>query len=327
MVGFVRKKIIKGKTYYYFVYDYRIKTNVKQKILKYLGSVVPKKKVLEKLKNEFTLSEVEKLLAKKDYISKNFNKKDLDKFENLKDEFFKSLNSLSVKGKKELIEKFKTGFTYHSCSIEGNTLSLSQVNTYLNEKLSISGKHRFELLEIKNHDSALNFMIKHEEDLTEKFILNIHKILTKDYEEFVFDEKFYDYDPDFKIGEYRSDQRFIKGSSKMLPKAYEINEKMRGLITWYKKNKYAIHPLELASNFHIRFVDIHPFSDGNGRSARLLMNFILKRKGFPMIDITNKNREKYLEILESSNVKTFTNFLYEELKDYNDVLFNDVEFF
>ena len=162
MVGFVRKKIIKEKTYYYFVYDYRIKGSVKQKILKYLGSVVPKKKDIEKLKNEFTLSKVEKLLAKKDYISKNFNKKDLDKFENLKDEFFKSLNSLSVKGKKELIEKFKTGFTYHSCSIEGNTLSLSQVNTYLNEKLSISGKHRFELLEIKNHDSALNFMIKHE---------------------------------------------------------------------------------------------------------------------------------------------------------------------
>ena len=327
MVGFVKKKKINGKEYFYFVYGYRADGKVKQKILKYLGSVVPNEQDLEKLKNEFTQKEIDKLQLNKNYDTTNFTKEELENFDNIKEDFFNNLNLLSYKGKKELIEKFKTGFTYHSCSIEGNTLSLSQVNTFLNEKLSIEGKHRFELLEIENHNKALEFMIKYKEDISENFILEIHKKLTKDYEEFVFDEKFYDYDPDFKMGAYRHDQRFIKGSDKFLTPPTLIKDKVMDLIKWYKDNKNFKHPIELASKFHIDFVNIHPFSDGNGRSARLLMNFILHRKGFPMINIINKNREKYLTILENSNVKEFTNFLYQEFKDYNDSLFHGFEFF
>ena len=96
---------------------------------------------------------------------------------------------------------------------------------------------------------------------------------------------------------------------------------MKALVKFYKDNKYEIHPLELASEFHYRFVIIHPFSDGNGRMARLLMNFILDRSGYPMIDISVKNREKYLDALASGNTKKLTEFIYSELNMYVKELF------
>ena len=99
---------------------------------------------------------------------------------------------------------------------------------------------------------------------------------------------------------------------------------MRDLITFYKKHKYKIHPIELAAEFHLRFVVIHPFSDGNGRMARLLMNFILDRSGFPMIDISVKNREKYINALDSGKSENLTKFIYGELEKYVNDLFHEL---
>jgi Fic family protein len=325
MAGFIRKKNIKGKEYFYYVYQYRIKDKTKQKVLKYLGSVMPNKQELKNLEKEFKERKIQKILRSNlKFKPKYVLKEDIEKFEKLKSDFFGNLKNLTLKSRRELENKFKTGFTYHSCAIEGNTLSRQQVDLYLNKKLSVTGKHRFELLEIENHDVAIEYMATYEKDICEKFIKELHQTLTNGEEYFRHDESFYDYDPDFISGEYRQDMRFISGSNKKLSSPNNILKDMRELIKWYNQNKYVVYPLELAGVFHMKFVKIHPFSDGNGRCARLLTNFILQRSNFPMVDISNKNREEYISILEEENEKDFILFLYNELKSYKKQLF-DIE--
>jgi Fic family protein len=76
-----------------------------------------------------------------------------------------------------------------------------------------------------------------------------------------------------------------------------------GTLEWYATNKDKKHPIELAAEFHIRYVYIHPFIDGNGRIARLLMNLILMRKGYPITVIRTEDRDEYMKALETAMVE------------------------
>ena len=132
-------------------------------------------------------------------------------------------------------------------------------------------------------------------------------------------------DDEFVVGGYRCDMRFIEGADFVPVGPIQVVYEMKDLISFYKKNKYKIHPIELASEFHLRFVTIHPFSEGNGRMARLLMNFILDRSGFPMIDISVENREGYINALASGKSENLTRFIFGELEKYVDKLFKDLD--
>ena len=156
-------------------------------------------------------------------------------------------------------------------------------------------------------------------DLSQNFIKRLHEVLVDSVLEFKED------DEEFVIGGYRCDMRFIEGADFVPVPPLEIVHEMRRLISFYKRNKYKIHPIELASEFHMRFVVIHPFSDGNGRMARLLMNFVLDRSGFPMIDISVENREEYLRALDLGDSKGLTKFIYGQLEKYVDSLFKDLD--
>lgn len=78
---------------------------------------------------------------------------------------------------------------------------------------------------------------------------------------------------------------------------------LRDFFKWYQKNKKNLHPVELAGLVHLKFVPIHPFGDGNGRISRLMMNFVLYKNGFPMLNISYKNRNSYYTALERSQIK------------------------
>jgi len=322
-MAFVRSKSIKGKKYYYLVESYRINGGVHQKNLKYLGNVMPNKETTNELNLEFTEKKIQQeirknLKFKPDEISISF----LEKADQLKEKFFGNLNKLSRQGKNQLIKRFKTGFTYHSCSIEGNTLSRQQIDMVINKNESVAGKKLIEIQEALNHKEAIEYLICENSDLSGDFIKRLHKVLTRDLSKFKLDPKTKDYDPDFIEGDYRTDQRFIEGADFIPTPPNLIEDEMKDLIKFYKENKYKIHPLELASKFHLRFVIIHPFSDGNGRMSRLLMNFILDRSSYPMIDISVKNREKYLDALASGKSKNLTKFIYTELDNYVKEIFN-----
>ncbi len=167
-------------------------------------------------------------------------------------------------------------------------------------------------------------MLSEKGDISEDFIKRLHGKVTEGlgrYKGDQFKASYDEYDPNFIEGDYRIDQRYIQGTDFIPPSPEEIKTQMKKLMDFYIKNKYKMHPLELTSEFHQRFEKIHPFCDGNGRVGRLLMNFILNQSGYPMIDISINDRERYIISLAAETPKELCYFLYSKLKSYIKNLF------
>ncbi len=324
-MAFVRAKIIGGKKYFYYVQDYKIKGRTRQKVIKYLGKVVPKSEDIKKLKKEYSEKKIQQIIrADLKFTPKLITKEQLAKAESLRQAFFKNIKSMGPATKRQFIRRFRTAYTYHSCAIEGNTLSQVEVNLVVNEYRSVEGKSLYEIDEVKNHHNAIEFMVNEKRDISEEFIKKLHGKVTAGLGRYRGNPDIAPhelYDPNFVEGDYRIDQRYIRGAAFVPPSADKVVKEMKGLVDFYTKNKYILHPLELASVFHYRFERIHPFSDGNGRVGRLLMNFILDMADFPMIDISVKNRVKYIKALSQKNSKQLIPFLISELKNYLNELF------
>lgn len=133
-------------------------------------------------------------------------------------------------------------------------------------------------------------MLKHSKDLNLQVILQWNRILLSETK------------PDI-AGKIRNHEVAISGSKFMPPLAIELDALLNEFFDWYNKNKSKLHPVALSALVHLKFVTIHPFSDGNGRVSRLMMNFILNKHGFPMLDIPYENRNGYYTALERSQIK------------------------
>jgi Fic family protein len=193
---------------------------------------------------------------------------------------------------KNLEEWFRIELTYSSNAIEGNTLSRAETALVVEKGLTIGGKSITEHLEATNHALALDFIkeqIKRKpSDLKEKDILKIHEII-------------FDRIDRENAGIYRRVPVRISGSAVVLPNPKKVQTLMDDFFSWIK-NETKMHAVELASEAHYRFVTIHPFFDGNGRTARLLMNMILMMKGFPPAIIRKNDRLVYIKSLEKSQL-------------------------
>jgi Fic family protein len=189
---------------------------------------------------------------------------------------------------KNLEEWFRIELTYTSNAIEGNTLSRAETALVVEKGLTIGGKSITEHLEATNHALALDFIkeqIKRKpSDLREKDILKIHEII-------------FDRIDRENAGFYRRVPVRISGSAVVLPNPKKVQTLMDEFFSWIK-NETKMHAVELAAEAHYRFVTIHPFIDGNGRTARLLMNMILMMKGFPPAIIRKNDRLTYIKSLE-----------------------------
>ena len=136
--------------------------------------------------------------------------------------------------------------------------------------------------------------------LSEKMILQLHYILLEKIEGYV----------------YRPVQVYVRGSTHEFPLPQEVQGLMKKLVEWFEENQKLIHSVELAAKFHTKFTTIHPFADGNGRMARLLMNYILQQKNFPFTNIPLKRRSTYMKTQAAGNKENhtpFTRFLAEEI--------------
>ncbi len=244
--------------------------------------------------------------------------KELSVFENLlsKDEikFLKKIKEKFLKEPKITLENryeaFSALFTYNSTAIEGNTLTLQETTRLLFQNIVPSGKSLREINETINHKKAFDYILDHKKDITKKFILELHRLVVANTLRPELNSQ---------IGKYRNVQVFITGVLWFPPKPAEVHQRMTSLLTWYTKNKKKLHPLILASYFHSEFEKIHPFVDGNGRVGRLLMNFILHKNKYPMINIPNAIKYKYYEALEmaqtKNNLKPFVKFMIDLLKE------------
>lgn len=207
-------------------------------------------------------------------------------------------------------EAFSALFTYNSAAIEGNTLTLQETTQLLFENIVPAGRSLREINETLNHKKAFDYILNYNGDITKEFILELHKLVVANTLRPELNSQ---------IGRFRNVQVFITGVAWFPPKPSEVAERMGALLTWYSKNKRTVHPLILASYFHTEFEKIHPFVDGNGRVGRLLMNFILHKNKYPMINIPNAIKYKYYDGLENAQIKNnlrpFVKFMVEILKE------------
>ncbi|WP_319758581.1 Fic family protein [uncultured Sphaerochaeta sp.] len=191
---------------------------------------------------------------------------------------------------RSLHEKLLVEWTYHSNAIEGNTLTLSETKVVL-EGLTIGGKTMVEHLEAINHREAILFIeqiISSKKILTEYTIRNIHSLILQGIDK-------------HNAGAYRQENVLISGASHIPPKHYEVATLMEHLITEYRTRWESFHPVVRAMLLHGEFVKIHPFIDGNGRTARLLLNFELIRWGYPPVIIRKEQRATYYAALDTAH--------------------------
>jgi Fic family protein len=189
---------------------------------------------------------------------------------------------------RNLEEWFRIELTYTSNAIEGNTLSRAETALVVEKGLTIGGKSIAEHLEATNHAAALDFVkeqIKRKpSELKEKDIFKIHEIILDKI------------DRD-NAGIYRRSPVRISGSAVVLPNPRKVQDLMDEFFRWLRKEE-KMHAVELAAEAHYRFVTIHPFIDGNGRTGRLLMNMILMMRGYPPAIIRKNDRLAYIKSLE-----------------------------
>ena len=236
-------------------------------------------------------------------------KQELDKFKSLPQELIKSLE-----------EWFKVEITYSSNAIEGNTLSRIETAEVIEKGISavISGKALRDQLEAVNHAKALEFIKtlakqrKGHQFITENDIKAIHKIILTGID-------------DQWAGKYRQTEVFIKGADVEFPSAHKVPYLMTEFIQWLEDQQKE-HPVRIASDAHFKFVSIHPFVDGNGRTTRLLMNLILAINSYPMAVIRNEERIRYLEVVNlgqtQNDLKSFYSLIEESVERSLDVYLN-----
>ena len=194
------------------------------------------------------------------------------------------LPSASVKS---LVDDFRLRFTHETTAIEGNTLTLRETQAVLEEGITVHGKSLREHLEVINANESLDFLesaIKTNEQVTERLMMRFHEILMKG----ILKEE---------VGMYRRIPVYIKGAKHVPPNWIKIPKLMQEFETWLRDSN-DLHPVVLAAKAHIRLARIHPFVDGNGRTCRLLVNYILMQHGYPPALFSSDKRDEYMKALD-----------------------------
>ena len=188
-------------------------------------------------------------------------------------------------------------WTYHSNAIEGNTLTLKETRVVL-EGITVGGKSMREHFEVINHREAIKWVesvVDRQEPFGERLIKSIHQLVLKNID-------------DENAGRYRRQNVLIAGANHRPPDHLHVPQQMEALVC--KKLQQSHHPVERAARLHVDFVGIHPFVDGNGRTARLLMNFDLMSSGYLPVIMTLDKRLAYYEALDKAHTR----------QDYQDFL-------
>lgn len=223
-----------------------------------------------------------------------------------------SLQPLSERQQHKLSMKFKVEYNYNSNHMEGNTLTYGQTELLLLfGKVSGEGALK-DFIDMKASEVSVRMMTEEATNvrmpLTQNFIRTLHHtLLREDYTvyrnlpggvqtSFVVHAGQYKTRPNSVITRYGD--RFDYASPEETPAL------MSDLVDWYnqEERKGELTPVELAALFHYRYIRIHPFEDGNGRIARLMVNYILSRHGWPMIVVRNRKKQEYLEALHQSDL-------------------------
>lgn len=212
------------------------------------------------------------------------------------------LSVLRTEEMASLLHALDIEYTFESNRIEGNTLSLRETGLIIDRGLTVGGKSMREHLEALNHYEAVVWLreLVHEQALmSESLIKQLHGLVLRGI------------DRD-NAGRYRSIPVMIAGSRHVPPQPWQVPMLMEACLRQYAVEETTLHPVEVAARMHERIATIHPFVDGNGRTARLVMNCLLLQQGYPVANIGGdaETRLAYYQALETVNVDgDFTPFL------------------
>ena len=236
-----------------------------------------------------------------------------------------ALRPLKKDDELRIMQKFRLDWNYHSNSLEGNSLSFGETKALILFGLTASGKPLKDHFEMTGHNEAVKWIseiVKQERPLTESFIRELHTLILKD--SYFSDAITADGQKTRKkinVGVYKTAPNHVltkTGEIFRFATPEETPAKMNDLINWYreKAEEKTVNAIVLATHFHYKYIRIHPFDDGNGRTARLLMNFILMRFGFPPVIVKQEDKQHYFEVLQladAGNLNAFVDYIAENL--------------
>ncbi len=318
-MAYIYKKIVGNKPYYYLRISKRDGKKVITKDIAYLGGDIAKiQQQLDKLPSKYKEEirkghkNIKKFIDSNYYLSKVEKLKNnpyfevdlLRKVEALKLHFANKFNKLDAQTKREVYNHFLIDFAYNTTSIEGNTITLEEADKLLRENLTPKEKSPREIFDLQNTQKVFFYLLNEKPSFSQELVIKIHDLLLENI--------------DLRKGYRDKDIRVFKSHFKASPGKY-VKTDMNLLFKWYEKHLKKIHPFVLISLFHQKFEKIHPFFDGNGRTGRMVMNYLLMENNFPPMIIQKKKRSSYLNTLskaDQSDLNSIEPKFFVKLVDY-----------
>ena len=237
-----------------------------------------------------------------------------------------ALRPLKKEDEDRIMQKFRLDWNYHSNHLEGNSLTFGETKALILFGITAQGKPLKDHFEVTGHNDAIDWilsLVKQDRPLNEMFVRELHTLILKEpYEINAITPDGLPTKKTVKVGEYKSSPNHVKtktGEIFRFATPEDTPILMNELIEWYNKKvlEKEYSPILLAAEFHYRYIRIHPFDDGNGRTARILMNFILLRFGYPPVIIRTEDKENYFSVLRQADagvLEPFIKYIAENLK-------------
>ncbi len=190
-----------------------------------------------------------------------------------------------------LVENLNLEWIYNSNAIEGSTLTLRETQLILEHGITIGGKSLREHFEVINHRDAIEFvetLARGDEPISPFHVRQIHQLVLARID-------------DENAGQYRRTNVRIAGAAHIPPEAFRVASEMEAWSVWLNSTASELHPIDRAALAQHKLAAIHPFIDGNGRTARLVMNLLLLRDGYPPTVILRANRVQYYRVLAQAD--------------------------
>lgn len=203
----------------------------------------------------------------------------------------------------KLMDQFAITFIYESNAIEGSRLSQQEVAAIIKKQYVKKSLPRLEVQEAENAVRAFSLIQTTDFTLTQKNLKLLHSIVT---------EKL-----NVPTG-FKKENIVVNNKQTTDPK--DVRVELKQLFAWYKNSKKTLHPFERAIIFHNRFEHIHPFTDGNGRVGRLILNWMLIKDGYGTILFRNRNRIAYFSALDKGDYGRYRNLLTLASNTYADTI-------
>lgn len=295
-MAYIEEKKIKGKKYFYAAKNIRISRNKWKKIRKYIGADLSN---IEKASKELELIQpVKRILTLKqmriiDFLKENYLKKH-------------KISKQMLKIEKDQM----VSYIYNTNAIEGNSLSYEDTKNILDgKKTGLPKSKKRDVYEVQNMKHCIDFLFEYRGKVDLNLVLKLHTIQMAGIHP--------------EAGKIRTKQNIV--GTYLPPAPEKISSELNDFFSWFEKAESVLHPFELAGLAHLKFVRIHPFMDGNGRISRQLMNYILLKNQYPMLNIFNSEKMIYYlslrEVDAGKKERPFIKYLYEiYLNQYREYL-------